>query len=215
MTTAGLAASSAATSGAAARTCSQLSRSSSSRLSARKPDERLRAGAGPTPLARRAWRQSSARRGRDRSAARDRRRRRHRDSDRGLRRRSPAPAASCPSRPVRSGSPAALPASSSARIAATSSSRPMRAVGGMARLVGCRGRALQRRELVRQPWRDHLKDLFRLLQIPQAVGAERAQAHVRPAVPLSTSRSTTSVSRIWVPCPAASRRASRLSGAAR
>ena len=35
------------------------------------------------------------------------------------------------------------------------------------------------RELVRQLWRDHLKDLFRLMQVPQAVGAERAQADSR------------------------------------
>jgi hypothetical protein len=39
------------------------------------------------------------------------------------------------------------------------------------------GQTEQRRELVRQPWCDHLKDLFGLVQVPQVVDAQWTEAH--------------------------------------
>ena len=175
METVGLAASSAATSGAAARTCSQLSSRSSSRLSSEEAGERLEQGlADDLPHAERGGN------------------RRHDEGGIGQRgeideedpiripierfgsdlQRQPRLAG--PPGPVRVTSRA--PSSSIDRMSRDlllTTDEGGRRGGEVGRMPG---QAEQRRELVRQPWCDHLKDLFRLLQIPQAVGAERAQA---------------------------------------
>jgi hypothetical protein len=43
----------------------------------------------------------------------------------------------------------------------------------------------QRRELVRQSRRNHLKDVFRLVQIPETVRAKRAQVDSRRKCPFN------------------------------
>ena len=167
----------------------------------------------PAPRAPRARRRSSARRAPDRSAGRDRRRRRRRDSDRGfgadLQRQ---PGLAGPTR-ARSPSPAALLRIQGSRRAI----RPPpfaadRAVGGFEirwmprqalRAVGTGPAALAQRPERLLPARAD----------PGGGGCPSGRRLRSAGRAPSTSVRPPRSARIWVPWPAASKRASRLSGA--
>ena len=165
----------------AASTCSQLSSTSSSRFGAQERRRASRAAAGRRPPAPRAWRRWSARPGRVAQ-----RREIDEEDAIGIAVESLGRRSACASRvlPVPPGPVSVTSRTPSVQGAAARGylpSRPMSGVGWTWQVR--RDAAAASRsggKSVREPGRDELEDPSGSMQIAQAVGAERAQADVRP-----------------------------------